>query len=775
VYAKLMQKVLCCPKGNRPRVLGLTASPFQAPSNTIAITNYKEFRIAMNNAQIYKPHMPHSGAAVDWKIAEETSDQIWARNISFSGIKHSCVELSDILHDMSGDFTKSFSAPISIESGVLSRFRGELRSIRDQIKGKECKAVLAKLFFLLDALEVIDLLGPSKALSLMRSGGLELTPLEMEINTFSHRYELLLDYLRNLLKESRVIVFVSSRKAVRFLHESISTALPHLNALRVVGHGGPDGMDWADGQETAISSPREGTSQLLICTSVLEEGLDVTDCDIVIRFSGYTSLIQYIQSRGRARSTKGHMVMILTEEERCRVTEIENQERILHSTLQSLALSGEMPSYKGLEIAGRLEINYATLALSSENVSDVYNYLGGGLKIRTGWKGDKGKEGDILAVEIFVLGSIDTEDLAVSIEENLTGCVVSRCEALNATSSPPFVGREVTGILLQLKSKLPSGGQGLSAANHYDQLFRTWDFITSVISRNSKENEGREGRRPKVLSKIYRHLDDSTISPLSQLHAPNIDILRVQVGWLSDPQTFIPGDLLSVPYTRAYWEGSSCLHISSDMDIYRMSFELRSMHGFALLSSNGLDGSTTIYLPLLNPPVASYCNPMEMMEHHTRISINNRKDLITSSLANDLAVFAICPVVAITVSMNDRFRLLSSNLTGYDTRVSTISYSTIPSEVRLSQDCQWYMDILKCNRDTPIAPNIARNLKDKVAEVCVRDRENINQTEESIALAVLKQISALICALPAYWMDYLGEFDQLMGSYLMYPMAHIDR
>jgi hypothetical protein len=85
------------------------------------------------------------------------------------------------------------------------------------------------------------------------------------------------------------------------------------------------------------------------------------------------------------------------------------------------------------------------------------------------------------------------------------------------------------------------------------------------------------------------------------------------------------------------------------------------------------------------------------------------------------------------------------------------------------------MDILKCNKDTPIAPNIARNLEYKIAEVCERDRENNNQSGESIALAVLKQMSALICALPAYWMDYLSEFDQLVGSYLMYPMAQIDR
>jgi hypothetical protein len=148
-------------------VLGLTASPFPAPSNTIAIKNLKEFRNAMNNAQIFKPPMPHSGASVEWIIAEETSDQKWAKDISFSGLKAYCCELSAILSVRSEENARLFSPPSSIDSGVLSRFRGELRSIRSIMKGKECKPVLAKMFTLLDALEVIDLLGVSEALSLM--------------------------------------------------------------------------------------------------------------------------------------------------------------------------------------------------------------------------------------------------------------------------------------------------------------------------------------------------------------------------------------------------------------------------------------------------------------------------------------------------------------------------------------------------------------------------------------------------------------------------------
>lgn len=46
---------------------------------------------------------------------------------------------------------------------------------------------------------------------------------------------------------------------------------------------------------------RKGNLNCLFATSVAEEGLDIPDCNLIIRFDLYTTLIQYIQSRGRAR------------------------------------------------------------------------------------------------------------------------------------------------------------------------------------------------------------------------------------------------------------------------------------------------------------------------------------------------------------------------------------------------------------------------------------------------------------------------------------------
>jgi endoribonuclease Dicer len=53
---------------------------------------------------------------------------------------------------------------------------------------------------------------------------------------------------------------------------------------------------------------RKGIVNVLFATSVAEEGLDIPDCNLVIRFDLYTTLIQYIQSRGRARHANSRYI-----------------------------------------------------------------------------------------------------------------------------------------------------------------------------------------------------------------------------------------------------------------------------------------------------------------------------------------------------------------------------------------------------------------------------------------------------------------------------------
>jgi endoribonuclease Dicer len=64
-------------------------------------------------------------------------------------------------------------------------------------------------------------------------------------------------------------------------------------------------------QKLAIHKFKKGQLNCLFATSVAEEGLDIPDCNIVIRYDLYRSMIQYIQSRGRARHADSEYIRML--------------------------------------------------------------------------------------------------------------------------------------------------------------------------------------------------------------------------------------------------------------------------------------------------------------------------------------------------------------------------------------------------------------------------------------------------------------------------------
>ncbi|KAI9820606.1 MAG: Dicer-like protein 2 [Pycnora praestabilis] len=66
-------------------------------------------------------------------------------------------------------------------------------------------------------------------------------------------------------------------------------------------------------QKETLDDLRNGKKNLIIATSVLEEGIDVSACHIVICFSKPANLKSFIQRRGRARKTLSTFVLMLEE------------------------------------------------------------------------------------------------------------------------------------------------------------------------------------------------------------------------------------------------------------------------------------------------------------------------------------------------------------------------------------------------------------------------------------------------------------------------------
>ncbi|MFC6837083.1 DEAD/DEAH box helicase [Halomarina ordinaria] len=114
----------------------------------------------------------------------------------------------------------------------------------------------------------------------------------------------------------RVIVFTESRDTAETLTEFFSN---HFETHKFVGQGdkeGSDGMTQKQQQET-LDAFRAGEFQVLVSTSVAEEGLDVPEVDLVLFYEPVPKGIRAIQRKGRTgRQSEGKVHVLLAEDTR---------------------------------------------------------------------------------------------------------------------------------------------------------------------------------------------------------------------------------------------------------------------------------------------------------------------------------------------------------------------------------------------------------------------------------------------------------------------------
>jgi len=131
------------------------------------------------------------------------------------------------------------------------------------------------------------------------------------------KISVMLDIVEHQLQrkqDSRIIVFTQYRDTI----EDIVKALEKegLSARRFVGQSDREGNKGMDQQlqTQTLELFRKGEFNVLVSSSIGEEGLHVPDVDLVVFYEAVPSEIRYIQRRGRTgRTTEGRVVILLAE------------------------------------------------------------------------------------------------------------------------------------------------------------------------------------------------------------------------------------------------------------------------------------------------------------------------------------------------------------------------------------------------------------------------------------------------------------------------------
>ena len=123
---------------------------------------------------------------------------------------------------------------------------------------------------------------------------------------------------------SHAIVFAEHRKTVSEIVQVLDTQRPHIRPRHFVGQSKStststsssstlNGMNQAE-QQQVIQEFQQGDYNVLVCTSIGEEGLDIGQVDLIINYDALKSPIRMIQRNGRTgRKRNGRIIVLMAE------------------------------------------------------------------------------------------------------------------------------------------------------------------------------------------------------------------------------------------------------------------------------------------------------------------------------------------------------------------------------------------------------------------------------------------------------------------------------
>jgi hypothetical protein len=173
--------------------------------------------------------------------------------------------------------------------------------------------------------------------------GMSVPEIESESFHISHKLATLFEYLKQMDQaDFSAIVFAQRRAVVGVLAQLISLhprTKGMFQSAPYVGWSSYQNGDCLgdlvskDMQGDTLSEFRAGRKNLLVATDVLEEGLDISSCSLVICFDKPANLKSFVQRRGRARRQASiYTIMASIEDDKIDVAKWQQLERVMVDT-----------------------------------------------------------------------------------------------------------------------------------------------------------------------------------------------------------------------------------------------------------------------------------------------------------------------------------------------------------------------------------------------------------------------------------------------------------
>lgn len=302
-------------KEHNPRIVGMTAT---IPSDK------EKAKEIVNNLGIKKLAMK-----------DETSDDV-RPYIQETKVEWVHVELPAVLKQIRSRIVAALEARTRelVQKGVIRNIkasRSEMIRAMDyvfQVNRSAAKALYTAIR-ISHALNSLDTQGVTSFLKfcerLEAKRGIGIKELLLDPN-FKAAYELAraaesadiehpkVDKLKEMLSgvEGKILVFTSYRDSVEVLHAKLKEAGFSVGYL--IGKAGERGLKQGEQVET-VNKFREGEYSILVATQVGEEGLDISECNLVVFYDNVPSAIRFVQRKGRTgRRAPGRVVVLVTKD-----------------------------------------------------------------------------------------------------------------------------------------------------------------------------------------------------------------------------------------------------------------------------------------------------------------------------------------------------------------------------------------------------------------------------------------------------------------------------